>query len=934
VHCQASTSVKISQIPKRDSPSEFPGRTVSLVPSDYWASAPESFLRSRLSSTGYSHVQTLPLRFCLKARIIGRWGLVMAQVPMSDGLLTVCDQEPIHIPGAIQSFGFLLSVNADWMVARASENVEKFIGVSHAQVVGQSAESCLSSALLHEIRSRLQVAGGMGVVERLYGQRLTSGGARFDIAIHQSGREVILEFEPSGDEPSAPLATLRTMALRVERQSSAAAVYREVARQVRGLTGFDRVMVYRFDEDGTGEVVAETCAHGLTPYLGLRYPASDIPAQARALYEKNFLRIIADVDAVPASIIPTLSPEGDTLDLTMSGLRSVSPVHIEYLKNMGVQTSMSISVLRGGRLWGLIACHHGTVRHINLEIRSTAELFGQMFSYLLESRERLDDGEYELQAQEIHNRIAVAFSDPAASLRDIPEFISGIDDFITAGGIGVYCAGEVNLSGITPTRDEFVDLVRLLNKTAAGRVFSTHKLSEILPAAANYAGQVSGVLSIPISRTPRDYLVFFRRELVQTVTWAGQPEKVGARARLTPRKSFEAWQEIVRNRSERWSRRELRAAESLRVTLIELVLRMSENAEAIHKTSQQSQEVLIAELNHRVRNILGLVRGLVNQSASTASDIRVFVSNIDQRIGSLARAHDLLSSNNGTSGSFHDLLRFEIETYSELESRLVLVGPDILLLPKSYTAMALVCHELVTNARKYGALSNRNGIVTVETSLDELHNVLVSWKESGGPLVAKPTRRGFGSTLIEQLIPFEMNGLSKPQFHASGFVLDVLLPASMAEARPTVIDGDQLLEAALTDIESASVATLLHSCLVVEDNLFIALDVEDMLRSLGGEKVVIASSIAEAQTAMAQGSFSFALLDVNLGAENSLPVARRLLAGGVPIAFGTGYGETFSLPDAMANTPILSKPYHRVAVLKVLAGMVRSNAKAPLAGCR
>lgn len=839
--------------------------------------------------------------------------------------LTACDREPIHILGEIQPFGFLLSVNADWLVARASENVEKFIGIGHAQVVGQSAESCLSALLLHQIRGRLQVAGGMGVVERLYGQRLSPGGARFDIAIHQSGREVILEFEPSSGEPTAPLAVLRTMALRVERQSTLTAVYREVARQVRGLTGFDRVMVYRFDEDGAGEVVAEALNHGLPPYLGLRYPASDIPAQARALYEKNYLRIIADVDAVPVSIIPSLSPEGDPLDLTMSSLRSVSRIHIEYLRNMGVQTSMSISVLQGGRLWGLIACHHGTARHINLEVRSTAELFGQMFSYLLDSRARQEEVEYEVHASEIHNRIATAFSDPAASLRDMPEFISGVGDFISADGIGVFCAGEITLSGVAPTRDEFLDLVRFLNKTASGRVFSTHKLAEIFPPAANYAAKSAGVLSIPISRLPRDYLVFFRREVVETVMWAGQPVKTASpqASDLTPRKSFEAWQEVFRNRSERWSKRELRAAESLRVTLIELVLRMSENAEASYRASQQSQEVLIAELNHRVRNILGLVRGLVSQSASTANDIALFVDSIDQRIGSLARAHDLLSSNNGKSASLHDLLRFEIATYSELESRLVLAGPDILLPPKSFTAMALVVHELATNARKYGALSTTGGIVTVETSLDKVHNILVSWRESGGPGVLQPTRRGFGSTLIEQLIPFEMNGMSNPQFLPAGFVLDVLLPAAMAEAVQVAAISGTAQEAALTAVEEKALVQLLHTCLVVEDNLFIALDAEDMLRSLGAAKVVIANSIAEAQAAISREAFSFALLDVNLGSDNSLPIARILIPSGVPFAFGTGYGEALALPDAMTSTPIVSKPYHRVALMKVLIGMVR-----------
>jgi light-regulated signal transduction histidine kinase (bacteriophytochrome)/CheY-like chemotaxis protein len=853
---------------------------------------------------------------------------------LSSAISTACDREPIHSLGTIQPFGFLLSVNADWLVARASENVEKFIGITHAEVVGQSAEACLSALLLHEIRSRLQVAGGMGVVERLYGQRLRSGGAKFDIAIHQSGREVILEFEPSSGEPTAPLAVLRTMALRVERQTTLEGVYREVARQVRGLTGFDRVMVYRFDEDGAGEVVAEAVNHGLIPYLGLRYPASDIPAQARALYEKNYLRIIADIDAAPVSIIPALSPEGYPLDLTMSGLRSVSPIHIEYLRNMGVQTSMSISVLQGGRLWGLIACHHGTARHINLEVRSTAELFGQMFSYLLDSRARKEEAEYDAHASEVHNRIAIKFLDPAASLTNMPEFISGVGEFISADGIGVYSAAEISLSGVTPTKDQFLDLVRFLNKTAAGRVFSTHELVKTFPPAATYAAKTAGILSIPISRVPRDYLVFFRREVVETVIWAGQPTKAALpqASDLTPRKSFEAWQEVFRNRSERWSRRELRGAESLRVTLIELVLRMSESAEANYKASQQSQEVLIAELNHRVRNILGLVRGLVSQSATTAKDIRLFVSSIDQRIGSLARAHDLLSSNNGKPASLHELLRFEIATYTELESRLILVGPDVLLPPKSFTAMALVVHELVTNARKYGALSGGSGAVTVETSLDTVHNVLMSWKESGGPQVHHPTRRGFGSTLIEQLIPFEMNGMSKPQFLSGGFELDVLLPAAMAEAVQSATVSGSEHEVALTTIEEKALADLLRMCLVVEDNLFIALDAEDMLESIGAGKAIIANSIVEARAAMERQKFSFALLDVNLGSDNSLPIARSLIAGGIPFAFGTGYGEALALPEAMISTPIISKPYHRTALMKAFVGMVRRSAETPVAG--
>jgi CheY-like chemotaxis protein len=192
--------------------------------------------------------------------------------------------------------------------------------------------------------------------------------------------------------------------------------------------------------------------------------------------------------------------------------------------------------------------------------------------------------------------------------------------------------------------------------------------------------------------------------------------------------------------------------------------------------------------------------------------------------------------------------------------------------------------------------------------------------------VLHPTRRGFGSTLLEQLIPFEMNGMSRPQFLPAGFVLDLLLPAAMAEAvQGSAIDAPAC-EATLTPVEEAALVYFLRMCLVVEDNLFIALDAEDMLRSLGAGKVVIANSIAEASAAMSGTKFSFALLDVNLGSDNSLPIARSLIASGVPFAFGTGYGEALALPEAMTSTPIVSKPYHRTALMKAAMGMVRRNA--------
>ena len=398
--------------------------------------------------------------------------------------------------------------------------------------------------------------------------------------------------------------------------------------------------------------------------------------------------------------------------------------------------------------------------------------------------------------------------------------------------------------------------------------------------------------------------------------------------RLTPRKSFEAWRESVRLQSERWSAGELRAAEKLRVTLIEIILRMSESVQTDRQAAQQSQELLVAELNHRVRNILGLVRGLISQSAATASDIRALVESLDHRIRSLARAQDLLTSSDWMPTPLHSLLSAEIETYGKVEDRLILIGPEVVLQPRAFTPMALVVHELVTNARKYGALSVPAGRITVTTSSDEVGNVSVTWAETGGPSVAAPVRKGFGSTVLAQVIPFELHGSSTPRYLTIGYCFDIALPAAVARCieRPSAAQSPAVESVGATP---ADVKRLLAKCLLVEDNLFIAIDAEDLLRSLGAEDVVVANSVADALAVLATQTFSFALLDVSLGLENSLPVARHVQALAIPFAFGTGYGEDLSMGEALASVPVITKPYHRVSILKVLDKLAAPDAGVP-----
>src|SRR5262249_39585532 len=239
----------------------------------------------------------------------------------------------------------------------------------------------------------------------------------------------------------------------------------EAARQMKILTGFDRVMLYQFHPDGSGEVIAEVAAGGLEPFLGLHYPASDIPRQARTLYERNWLRIIADVSKKPALLLSTATHNAALLDLSMSVLRSVSPIHIEYLQNMGVGASMSVSVLRDGKLWGLFACHHYGPRHLSFERRTAAELFGQMFSWILENREREADVAYEARAHQVQERMMEVAATHAHSTGAITDFVADYRKMIECDGIAVWSDGHATLDGETPTEAEVKELIAFINRT-------------------------------------------------------------------------------------------------------------------------------------------------------------------------------------------------------------------------------------------------------------------------------------------------------------------------------------------------------------------------------------------------------------------------------------------------------------------------------------
>ena len=853
--------------------------------------------------------------------------------------LTNCDREPIHQLGAIQPIGFLMVMTADWFVSNVSTNIGQYLDLDEAGAIGRPASELLTKQAIHTLRNRLALLRGENALERVFHLALQANGKPFDVALHMSGSRVILEAEPSVDQDYGDATgTVRGMISRLERAPDMTAFFNEGARQVRALTGFDRVMVYRFSADGSGEVVAESAKSGIGSFLGLHYPATDIPRQARQLYVRSLLRVIADIDSEPVAIVPRADEYGEPIDLSLSVLRSVSRIHIEYLRNMGVRASMSISIVVEGQLWGLIACHHYSPRCPSFERRSVAELFAQMFAMRIEARQRKQVVEYERRARDISDQLLGAVASDETLLND-PEWLSSIlTSAIPADGVAVWINGNYAFSGMTPQTGEFARIIQALNTTAAGRAYATDEIRALVPSLKDSMSPAAGLLAIPISRTPRDYVVLFRSEIIRSVRWAGDPHKpveYGPNGpRLTPRESFEEWKEMVVGRSLPFTSSELRVAETLRATLIEVVLRLADEATAERREATGRQELLIAELNHRVRNILSLIRGLIRQSKpAEGTSIEDFVAVIDGRVHALARAHNQITDDHWGPAPVKNLLDAEAAAFlTTQKDRLILRGPAVLLNPQAYSTLALVVHELVTNSVKYGSLSVQSGEAIAEWSVMDSGDLEICWREQGGPEVWPPNRKGFGTTIIEHSVPYDLGGTAKVDYAREGVHAVFVIPAK--HIVPAGAGGGATINLpGAAQVETPDVGGLLRGkkVLLIEDSLIIALDAEDLLDRLGASSVTTESSAVGGIAAVESQRPDIAVLDINLGDHDSVPIANRLAELDVPFIFATGYGEQSQLPDRLKDRPVLQKPYTLASLSRRLGDLFEQPAKPSLA---
>lgn len=832
-----------------------------------------------------------------------------AETPTIVGLDS-CAREPIHRPGSIQPHGGLIVCGlSSWAVTHVSANLAEVLGVPDAAaLIGNALDDLFSAALVHDLRNVLQASMVSGAAEVLGNVTLPSTGAVVDIFVHLSHDRVIVEVVPQAGAQSAtnaPLTLVRSLLARLRKTATLERALAASTNQIRAVTGFDRVMIYKFLEDGSGEVVAEAKRADMVPFLGLRYPESDIPAQARALFLQQWLRLIPNVHYEPSPLIG--EGGGRDLDLSLSALRSASPIHLEYLRNMGSAATLTISLITGNRLWGLIACHHEVPRRLATSTCSACEAFGQIFSLQIEAKEQERELGFIARSREAHERLIASMPPEETLFDNVARYAELLQELIPCDGIGVWTAGVLSGVGTLPPVEDMPALVAFLGQQNGHKVYAADSLDAVYPAARSYRKQVSGLIAIPFSRAPRDYLIFFRQEILQVVTWGGDPnkpvEQVAGGERLGPRRSFAAWQEEVSGTCQPWRPVELKIAEALRVSLLDVILRRADILERERRSAQESQALLIAELNHRVKNVLALIRSLVRQSRHGAVSVTSFTTDLEHRIQALSMAHDQITQSGWSAAPLRRILEAEANVWTHASRRgLRFSGPEVLLDPRAYQTMALVFHELMTNAAKYGSLSIARGTLSVEWDFDSDQSLVIRWEESGGPPVTAPTRRGFGTVVVEQTVPFELQGEAAVEYRFEGVRARFLIPAphvSLAVAP----DEDAPVPEHGTTMDLVGKRLLL-----VEDSMMIALDAQSTLHE-ASIHVEVAGTVSDALRAVDLERFDAAMLDINLSGETSFGVADLCAARHLPFVFATGYGESVIIPERFKSVPVVSKPY-------------------------
>jgi len=684
--------------------------------------------------------------------------------PDFDVLLTECDREPIHVPEAIQPHGAMVVIDP----------VAVLVVATAGKVTELSGSPCdtmfdIEQAIglpVDRILARLPVSGPALVA--------TVGPAdrRVDVIGHRTGGLVVLEFERSTSQLSAAsaLGTAQSLSARLDAAQSIAEACQHAADAVFALTGYGRIMVYEFLPDDSGAVIAEAKVPALASLLHHRFPESDIPKQARALYARNPVRVIPKSDYVPAPLNwRQRDAANGPLDMSDCHLRSVSPVHLLYLRNMNVAASASISIMVAGQLWGLIACHHDAPRQLDFVERELAKHVGQLVGAQITARQRAaGQTEHALLGQAREEMLQVVMPGIGSVEESLLRHAGDVCRAMPADGVAVAYDDRITRAGSAP---DLKDLRSLLPKlqSASGNVFSSSNLAEHFPEAAAYASAASGALSLIVRRDPLLSITWFRAEEVQTIDWAGNPHKEpdAETGRLTPRESFEAWRETVHGQSRPWTSAEIAAAGRLGAALDDLIdqqdmrrLNRQLNRAVTDKEQLLAQkDLLMREVHHRVQNSLQLVNSMLYLQEREAKQdaVKTHFELARQRLTAVAMVHRRLWRTDKLGDVRLDTFMGELidELGAVWDSRwrqhITLDVAPLTLSTDNSVLLGLIVTELLTNAVKY-AYGGEPGPILIEASETRRRDICVRIADRGRGIELDNERQSFGSRLVQTLV--------------------------------------------------------------------------------------------------------------------------------------------------------------------------------------
>lgn len=673
------------------------------------------------------------------------------------------------MPGSVQTHGALLIVDQSGVVQGAAGVTSTFVGLAPSEGLGRTLADLLPDQLVAATLERRTDA----TRPRYVGSFSSPDGGEADLLAHEKDGWLIVEMEPvcvpratSGEI----LTTLDRASERIENAHTPRGLAQAAAQAIRQITGYGRVMVYRFLEDGSGFVLAEDRDPRQSSFVNHYFPATDIPQQARALYRRNLVRVIPDVSYEPAPVVWAVDHADGVLDMSDCVLRSVSPVHIQYLRNMDVAASMSVSVLYEGRLWGLVACHHDEPRVVPYESRQLCLQVGRFLSQQLKARQEADERAEIVRLQGARDTLAAAVARGRGVLDWLLRHPRDVAAAIPAEGAVIVAGDEVRSFGLAPEPDLCRLIADRLIADDGYEPFVTDRLSQLWPETASAQHVTSGILGVVLSQEERIVLIWSRPERIRTIAWAGNPHKEarGPTGTLTPRHSFEAWEETVRGQSVPWSAAEVRSARMLRGALADLRQReriVSLNLE-LQKTLADKDELLaqkdllMGEANHRVQNSLQLVGSMLQLQAREIAipEVQTAFDEARRRLLAVSMIHRRLWHSDQIESvelsRYLEELRQELmQSWDKAWRPFIVFDASPVAAPAAVAvSLALVLIELLTNAVKY-AYDGAPGPIEVIVRTDGSMAVrLIVADEGKGYKTGAGSGSGFGSRLVRGLV--------------------------------------------------------------------------------------------------------------------------------------------------------------------------------------